>query len=193
MNKKKPPTITEMKVEQIIDDDKNFNIGSEEGKAMLKKSLKKFGTGRSILLDKNNKTIGGNKTVKTFREQGGKNVVVVEADRNTLIAVKRTDIDLDSKEGREMALADNQTQAINYIPDEEIIQAVAEELNIDTGEWGLPMDEETYNKKLKTEELRPFVKTHVLLSFPPELIMELEPYLEAIKKISGVEYEQSSN
>jgi hypothetical protein len=36
-------------------------------------------------------------------------VIVVETTGNQIVAVKRTDIDLDSKKGREMALADNAT------------------------------------------------------------------------------------
>jgi len=32
-------------------DDKNFNKGNEHGKALIKKSIEDFGTGRSILVD----------------------------------------------------------------------------------------------------------------------------------------------
>jgi hypothetical protein len=180
-------------IDEIIPDDKNFNQGNEIGRQMLSKSFKKFGAGRSILLDKNNRTIAGNKSVEGFIESGGKNVLIVEADRDTLVAVRRSDLDLDTAEGREFALADNQTQAVNYVPDEELVNAIAEELNIDTGEWGLTMDEETHTKKLKEEELRPFKRTHILISFSPERLLELQPHLEAIKKIDGVEFEQGSN
>jgi hypothetical protein len=190
---KKKPTLKETSIEEIIPDDKNMNKGSLDGQALINHSIRKLGTGRSILIDKNNRTIAGNKTASAFKANGKKRVVVVEADADTLIAVKRTDIDLDSKEGREMALADNQTSAISYVADEEMIEAVVEELDIDKAEWGLPVDEETHKKKLKEEGLRPFKKTHILLSFSPEKILELQEHLEAIKKIEGVEYEQGSN
>lgn len=45
----------------------------------------------------------------------------------------------------------------------------------------------------KEEELKPYNKTHILLSFSPEKLAELQPHLENIIKIEGVEYEQSSN
>lgn len=180
-------------VDDITLDNKNFNAGSDKGKIMLEKSIRKFGAGRSILVDKNLRAISGNKTLEGFKASGGQKVMIVEADRDTLVAVKRIDIDLDSKEGREMALADNQTQSINYVPDEEMIEMVAEELNIDTGEWGIDAGEPGAKKKLKEEDIRPFIQTHILLSFPPEKILELEPHLEAIRKIAGVEYEQGSN
>lgn len=97
--------ISEVKITDIIQDDKNLNKGTADGKAMITKSLQKFGAGRSILLDKNNRIIAGNKTHENAEEIGMENVIVVESDGSKLVAVKRTDIDLDSKEGREMALA----------------------------------------------------------------------------------------
>lgn len=43
------------------------------------------------------------------------------------------------------------------------------------------------------EKIRPYNKTHILLSFPPEKIIEIEKYINEIIKINGVEYEQSAN
>jgi hypothetical protein len=45
----------------------------------------------------------------------------------------------------------------------------------------------------KREELRPFKKTHILLSFPPEVLAQISEHIEAIIKTEGVEYEQGSN
>jgi len=53
-----------MKAKDLIHDDKNFNKGSEAGAKLIKKSFEKFGAGRSILLDKNNRIIAGNKSVE---------------------------------------------------------------------------------------------------------------------------------
>jgi hypothetical protein len=54
------------------------------------------------------------------------------------VANKRMDIDLDSPEGREMALADNATAKANIIFDAELVEAelgeaVCEEWGVDTG------------------------------------------------------------
>jgi hypothetical protein len=50
-------------------------------------------------------------------------VQIVESDGTKIIAVKRTDIDLDSPQGREMALADNSSAKANIVFDAELIEA----------------------------------------------------------------------
>ncbi len=132
MSKKK---ITDLKF-----DDKNFNKGTQYGKHLMEKSLSKFGAGRSILIDKNNRIIAGNKTTENFGELGLEDVKIVETDGKTLIAVKRNDIDLDTPEGREFALADNQTAKTNIDFDFDYLES---ELGEDTmEEWGLTIEEE---------------------------------------------------
>ena len=42
-------------------------------------------------------------------------------------------------------------------------------------------------------ELRPFKQTHVLLSFPPEKMLDVQDHLDAIREIEGVEVEIGSN
>ncbi len=56
--------IVETKIDELIPDGKNANKGTEYGQSLIEKSLRKFGAGRSILIDKNNKIIAGNKTVE---------------------------------------------------------------------------------------------------------------------------------
>lgn len=91
-------------------DDKNFNKHTEFGMSLLEKSLRENGAGRSILLDKDfNNIIAGNGIVEAAGSIGLEKVKVVEATGDEIIAVKRTDIALDSQKGREMALADNAT------------------------------------------------------------------------------------
>ena len=132
--------ISEVKITDIIQDDKNLNKGTADGKAMITKSLQKFGAGRSILLDKNNRIIAGNKTHENAEEIGMEDVIVVESDGSKLVAVKRTDIDLDSKEGREMALADNATVKVDLSWDDDAMREVSETWGIDTEEWGVELD-----------------------------------------------------
>ena len=108
------------KIEDLIQDDKNFNKGTEKGQKLIENSFTQFGAGRSILIDKNNKIIAGNKSVENATIIGLEDVIIVETTGDKLVAVKRTDIDLDSKEGREMALADNATSKVNIEWDEEV-------------------------------------------------------------------------
>lgn len=102
-----------LKLKDLVPDDQNFNTGTEFGNGLINKSLSKFGAGRSILLDKNNKIIAGNKTIENAGDIGIEDVEIVESDGTKIIAVKRTDIDLNTKKGREMALADNATAKAN--------------------------------------------------------------------------------
>jgi hypothetical protein len=126
---------TKNKISDLIPDDKNFNIGNSFGDSLIEKSLRKFGAGRSILIDKNNKIIAGNKTVENSAAIGLEDVVIVESDGTKIIAVKRTDIDLNTKRGRELALADNASAKANITWDFENIN-----LEFDTQEckdWGV--------------------------------------------------------
>jgi len=128
-------TENKIKVSELIPDDKNFNKGSEFGQGLIEKSFEKFGAGRSILIDKNNKIIAGNKSTENYGALGGQDVIVVESDGKQLIAVKRTDIDLDTPQGRELALADNATAKANIVWAEDVI---ASELGVEVAEsWGV--------------------------------------------------------
>ena len=99
------------KISDLKFDDKNFNRHTQKGMSLLEKSLQQFGAGRSILIDKDDRIIAGNGIVESAGQVGLEDVQIVESDGTKLIAVKRTDISLDSAEGREMALADNATAA----------------------------------------------------------------------------------
>lgn len=129
--------ITETTIENLIPDDHNFNKGTQYGMHLMEESLGKFGAGRSILLDKNNRIIAGNKTAETYASLGKEKVRVIETDGNELIAVKRIDVDLDTKLGREMALADNATTQINLSWDAVEIGKMQDEFGIDVDEWGI--------------------------------------------------------
>ena len=133
--------IKKTKITDIIQDDRNLNKGTEQGKQMITKSLQKFGAGRSILIDKNNRIIAGNKTHENAQELGMDDVLVVETDGSQLVAVKRTDIDIDTAKGREMALADNATVKVDLQWDEEQMKSVSEDYGLDMEEWGVELDD----------------------------------------------------
>ena len=131
------------KVSDLTFDDKNFNKHTEFGMSLIEKSLRNNGAGRSILIDKNNRIIAGNGVVETAAQIGLEDVQIVESDGTKIIAVKRTDIDLDSKQGREMALADNATAAVDLEWDADAIADVSAEFDIDVSGWGVDVDFET--------------------------------------------------
>ena len=128
-------------ISQIRHDKRNFNKGTDEGKEMMEKSFKEHGAGRSILLDKDGNIIAGNKSTSAARKAGIKKVRVIETDGTELIAVKRTDISIDSKEGREMALLDNRTAQVNLAWDEIELASTAADMGFDVADFGFDIQE----------------------------------------------------
>lgn len=128
-------------------DGRNFNRHTEQGMSLLEKSLRELGAGRSILVDKNNNIIAGNGIVEAAGKAGITRVRVVEVQGDELVAVKRTDMSLDSHKGRKMALADNATAAADLSWDTDTLQEVADEFDIDTEEWGVEMPEIAVNEE----------------------------------------------
>ena len=145
-------------ITQLRHDKKNFNKGTDEGKDMMEKSFKEHGAGRSVLLDKDNNIIAGNKSTSAARKAGIKKVRVIETDGTELIAVKRTDISIDSKEGREMALLDNRTAQVNLSWDEvELASVQADIEGFDAADFGFDIDFEAEQPAL-TDKLREDMK-----------------------------------
>ena len=143
-------------IEQLVQDDHNFNKGTKKGQEAIVKSFKRFGAGRSILLDKDNRIIAGNKSHLAAQDAGIKSVRVIETDGSELIAVKRTDVSLDSMEGREMALADNATTMLNLEwTKEELQYAAATYDGFDLPEWGLDLPELLPQKECKEDNFDP--------------------------------------
>lgn len=144
--------IIETNIESLVPDNKNFNKGTQYGDHLMDESLRRFGLGRSILIDKNNRIIAGNKTAEKAADIGFTDVVVVEVDGNQLVAVKRKDIDLDSAKGRELALADNATSKANLAWDEEKILAESEQWDFEPGDWGVDVSMEEPEQEEKTQD-----------------------------------------
>lgn len=58
-------------ITQLRHDKKNFNKGTEEDKQMIEQSFREHGAGRSVLLDKDNNIIAGNKSTSAARKPAG--------------------------------------------------------------------------------------------------------------------------
>ena len=138
-----------MRINELKFDDKNFNKHTEFGMGLLEKSLRENGAGRSILIDKDNNIIAGNGIIEAAGSVGLENIKVVETTGDEIVAVKRTDISLNSKKGRKMALADNATAKADLEWDEENLESEfeIEELK----DWGVEfkIDNKTADKGLR--------------------------------------------
>lgn len=124
-----------LNIADLVPDNCNFNDGTEKGKFLIEKSLKELGAGRSILLDKNNRIISGNKTIELAIKLGFKKVRIIDSDGKYLIAVLRTDVDLDSEKGRKLALADNATTQVDLSWNERRLIEMSKKYDIDLTSW----------------------------------------------------------
>lgn len=129
-------------INELIPDDINFNKGTKRGGEMIDYSLSQFGAGRSILIDKNNRIIAGNKTTESAKKTGITQVRVIEVSGDELIAVKRKDIDLDTKKGREMALADNVTAQVNFNIDYDKVRKAMDTVELHPEIWNVTIPNE---------------------------------------------------
>ena len=139
-------------IETLVQDDHNFNKGTEAGRELMERSFKQLGAGRSIVIDKDGRIIAGNKSQQAAMAAGIKKVRIIETQGDELVAVKRTDLSLDSKEGRELALADNLTTQINLQWDEAELQSVAAQEGIDLEDWGVPLDIKEAVEEVEAQE-----------------------------------------
>src|SRR5713101_7035587 len=74
-------------------DPHNANRGTERGRAALERSLREYGAGRAVLIDRHGRIIAGNKTVDQAKRLNIP-LRVVKTDGHHLIAVQRNDLDL---------------------------------------------------------------------------------------------------
>lgn len=130
-----------IKVKDLIQDDHNFNRGTERGQELIVKSFKEFGAGRSVLVDKNNRLIGGNKAQLGAIDAGIEDAIIVDTTGDKLVVVRRNDIDLDSEKGRQMAMADNATQQANLEWNEDEINAAREQWGVTPEDWDVKAEQ----------------------------------------------------
>ena len=118
------PKLKHLKVSDVKLDEKNANRGTKRGREFIEGSLKKYGLGRSILLDKDGNVIAGNKTLEAFRAAGGKEIIVVGSKGDALIAVQREDLTIDSRKGRSLAIADNRVSELDLDWNPEVLASL---------------------------------------------------------------------
>jgi hypothetical protein len=111
---RKPMKIKEIQaIGDLTLDPRNANKGTERGAVQLENSLRDYGAGRSILVDKHGVVIAGNKTLEQAASLGLE-VETVRTDGNKLVVVQREDLDLQADpRARELAIADNRVAQID--------------------------------------------------------------------------------
>ena len=100
------------KKQDIQFDQRNYRRHGEKNKALIEKSLRELGAGRSIVLDKSGTIIAGNGVFEQAQKLGI-NVKVIESDGNTLYAIKRTDLSPEDEKRLQLAIADNKASDLS--------------------------------------------------------------------------------
>lgn len=102
-------------------DERNYRLHSEKNKALIQKSLKELGAGRSILASADGTCLAGNGVLEQAKKLNIP-LKIVETSGDTLVVVCRKDVKSGSQKAKELALSDNSiadTSAGQY--DEEFI------------------------------------------------------------------------
>ena len=187
-------------IRQLADltrDARNANKGTKRGAEAIARSLKAYGAGRSILIDRKGRIIAGNKTVENAGAAGLNDVQVVQTDGKRLIAVQRMDLDLErDKAAKELAIADNRTAEVNLEWDGPALSELGKEVDLSqffTGEEleALISDEPKLTETQK--ELKPKAFVRVLVSVPIERAAEAKEFIDRLSGIPEIEIDYSAN
>jgi len=195
VNPQDQPQVEVVPLDDIKLDPKNANRGTPRGQKAIKRSLKNLGAGRSVLLDKNQTAIAGNKTIQEAKRQGYKEVLVVRTSGDQLVAVQRTDLDLKDKKAQELAISDNFTSAIDLSWDPEILANT----DVDLAEVGfdpIEVDNITnagrgHKRTDKIDKLPPPKMLWILLGIPFDRFDLIQEPLAAIEAESEITVQQS--
>jgi DNA modification methylase len=144
------PKIRIVPITQLVLDEKNANLGTKRGRALLEQSLEKYGAGRSVVVDRHDRVIAGNKTVEAARTSGIKSIAVIETDGSSLVAVQRGDLDLKKdKKARELAIADNRVSEVDLEWNPEVLAS----LDVDFTQFWNENELSTLLKNFRSTEL----------------------------------------
>ena len=189
-------TTVQRRVGDLIPNPENYKKLSETKKKKLIASLEKFGLVDIPVIDFDDVLISGHQRL----------VCLIVMDReNEIIDVRYPNRKLTKEELKEYTLIANQQYGdIDF----DLLDSFLADVNLDLDNLGVDMSsfnhaveqvireisiEPKETKVAETKELKPFKRVHVLLSFPPEKIIELQSLLEKIMAFDFVEYDQISN
>jgi hypothetical protein len=131
-------------INNLKHDHKNARKRTDRSAMLIAESLKRYGAARSIVIDEENRILAGNGTIEGAKAAGIKNVRIIDADGDELIAVRRAGLTEDEKVG--LALADNRTSDLSEW-DGAMLHQLSEEHDVST--W---FDKSELNELIGIEE-----------------------------------------
>ena len=104
-------------IADLVADAENAREHNPRNVGMIVDALHEVGAARSIVIDEDGNILAGNATIEAAAEAGIENVQVVDADGETIVAVRRTGLTPEQK--RRLALFDNRTAELaTWSPDQ---------------------------------------------------------------------------
>ena len=189
-----------MKVKDLKPNPMNPRKITEQKLRMLRKSMEEFGDLSGIVFNRRSgQIIGGHQRLKHLdpdweivKKKTEDSVGTVAIGHIITPKGNWTYREVDWPEEKEIAanIAANQQGGSFDLPALKSLAMKIEDLDLigfsesDLFEARLQMEE---------RELVPYIKTHILLSFPPARLIQIQEYLEKIQAVEGMEIEQSSN
>ena len=119
----------EATLKDLHQDPKNARAHNPRNVGMISSALHEVGAARSIVIDEDGRILAGNATVEAAADAGIERVQIVDADGETLVAVRRKGLTEEQK--TRLALYDNRTAELAEW-DNEVLAALKEE--------GVPME-----------------------------------------------------
>ena len=174
-------------MEEIKFDKRNYRKHDKKNKSLIKKSLEKFGAGRSIVVDAEGEIIGGNGVYEQAQKLGLK-TKIVETDGSELVVVKRTDLKTDDEKRKALAVMDNSTSDTSEF-DLELLTA---DFSVDElSDFGIELPEEEEEQEVEVPDVlekedsdKPFT---VKLTF--ENYVALNAFREQYEELIKSEYD----
>jgi hypothetical protein len=180
-------TTVQRKVNDLLALEINPRKITEAKRQHLIKSLGKFNLADIPVINADNTIISGHQRIKALQ--------ILERGEE-LIDVRFPNRQLTEKELKEYMLIAN-THAGEW--DFDLFNDNFADIDMEMINLEIPTFEEIEDinpvtkKQSEIKELKPFSLTHILISFPPERLLDIQEFLEQIKNKDFVEYEQSSN
>ena len=141
----------------LTPDPRNARKHNPRNVGMLEKSLNEVGAARSIVIDENGVVLAGNATIEAAGRAGIERVQVVDADGETIVAVRRTGLTQTQK--TRLALYDNRTAELADWDADVIADLIANERAMLDGLFennelakiieGLALDDGKYTTKIE--------------------------------------------
>jgi len=188
------PGLKKFKLSQLKESEYNPRIIDNETLQSLKNSINHFGCVEPIIVNVRrglNRIVGGHQRYKVLSELKVKECICVTVNcsqsEEKLLNITLNNQHLQGKfiDSIAVYIDELKSQLPDYLNKLDLkIEKLREQIG---------KNEKKTKPAYAEETIKPYKKTHVLLSFEPKLLVKILPHLESILKVKGVQYEQGSN